>query len=48
MTTERDFVYRGLIEANRLMRRPTDRPDLDHAEIMTRLRRAQEYVRTHA
>lgn len=44
--TERDAIHKGLIEALRLLRSPTDKPECDLREIQTRVRAAAEFVRT--
>lgn len=42
--TERESVCKGLTEAFRLLRRPTDRPDLDQREIRARIIAAADYL----
>lgn len=41
----RDSVRRGLTEALVLLRKPTDRPELDRNEIQSRIIAAQEFLR---
>lgn len=42
--SERESVCKGLVEAMRLVRRPTDRPDCDKREIYARLLAANDFL----
>lgn len=41
---EQQSVKNGLTEALRLLRNPTDRPDLDKQEIQSRIVRASDFL----